>query len=110
MTKEIILTGKYRKHHGDAPQRLKLVYYQIKEDHPYLELCNGDKTQTIRYKSVSTSSAKNSMEDTRNPDNLRGTLKDLSRKLSDSGVFSPEFFDELNQRLQNNHWYTNQEE
>ncbi len=108
MTKEIILTAKYRTHQDDVQKRLKLVYYQIKEEPPYLELRNDDKTQTKRYESDSTSPAKSPIEDPRNPNILRANLKDLSRKLSDSGVFSVHFFEELNQRLEQNRWYQTQ--
>ena|SRR3989338_1978681 len=95
-------------HQGDVPQRLKLTYYQIKENPSYLELCNTDKTQTRRYESVSTSSAKSFIEDPKNPNTLRNNLKDLSRKLSDSSVFPADFFKELNQRLEQNSWHQTQ--
>ena len=102
MVKEIILSAKYRLREGEDAQRLKLVYYQKKEEPPRLELMNGEKTPLTIY--ASNYNGNNPLEDPRQPENLRRNLKDLNRKLSDSGVFPPGFFEELNQRLQENYW------
>ena len=103
MTKEKIFTGKYRLNENDAPRRLKLIYRQEDYEEPTLELYDGKEAPIETYKSHYKGN--DPIKDPRNPDNLRANLKDLSRKLSDSGVFPPGFLEELTQRLQNNHWH-----
>lgn len=111
MVKEIILKGKYHLNEGDNSRRLKLIYR--KKDHdpnaiPKLELYDGAEAPIATYKSNYNGS--NPLEDPRNPDNLRASLKDLSRKLSDSGVFHLGFFEELNQRLREKSWNPRQDD
>ncbi len=108
MAKEIILTGKYRLNPGNNPHRLKLIYR--KEDYdpnskPKLELYDGAENPIATYNS--NYKGNNPLEDPTNPNNLRVKLKDLSRKLTDSGIFPPEFFSELNVRLEENSWHQN---
>lgn len=108
MTKEIILTGKYRLYENDTPRRLKLTYYKKGDNPPYLELTDGIQTLTTRFRP--TYNGPKNLDDPTNPENLRMSVKDLSRKLTDSGVFPPGFLDELHGRLEEKHWQIEKKE
>ena len=103
MAKHIVLNAKYRTTPESNARRIKLILEQKEENPPILSLYNGAETPMAKYES--DYSGNNPLEDPRDPHNLRANLKDLSKKLSDSGVFPPGFFEELHQRLENNHWY-----
>ena len=105
MAKEVIITGKYRLHEGATPHRIRLVYikdHRKEGSQPQLELYDGKDEPIATYHLSKKSN--NPIENPENPDFLRSSLKDLSRKLTDSGVYPPGFFEELNQRLRNNNW------